>query len=237
MVTLVRQYYHGLVLGGGKPGHDMWKNNAPASDDIASITYTANYFTSAAVTVIDEFTAEMTARSNTTNASSRLFLFFPIQNVHSPYQLPPAWETKSFPKFPFSTYAQMLHLLDNAVENVTVALQRNHLFENTLIIFSADSEFGDLIVYTTLTRSSVHKIWLFCLCHRRWHRFIWEQLSFKRYDCVASSCIFSTHWILYLLVARRRRTQTRSVGGWNSGYGIHRWWIHSGKPAWYSFWS
>ena len=50
------------------------------------------------------------------------------QNVHAPNQLPPLWEVKNFsgPFFGDSaaghTYANMLHMLDSGVANVTAAL-------------------------------------------------------------------------------------------------------------------
>lgn len=110
-------------------------NDKPAVNVVDSIYYSANYFTESAQKVIEEFSAESTEEDD----PSRLFLYFPIQNVHSPYQLPPEWETKDFPDFPFSTYAQMLHLLDTSVQNVTETLMSTNLWDNTLMLFSADS--------------------------------------------------------------------------------------------------
>jgi hypothetical protein len=115
----------------------------PAVDIVESIYYSANYYTETAVKIIQEYgtAAENETLSGETDPS-RLFLYFPIQNVHSPYQLPPAWETKPFPSFPFSTYAQMLHLLDTSVQNVTDAMVAANLWNETLMVFSADSKWG-----------------------------------------------------------------------------------------------
>lgn len=115
----------------------------PAVDIVESIYYSANYYTETAVKIIQEYgtAAENETLSGETDPS-RLFLYFPIQNVHSPYQLPPAWETKPFPSFPFSTYAQMLHLLDTSVQNVTDAMVAANLWNETLMVFSADSKCG-----------------------------------------------------------------------------------------------
>jgi hypothetical protein len=112
-------------------------NDRSGVEVVDSIYYSANYYTETAVSVIQDYATA--AKESAHGDASRLFLYFPIQNVHSPYELPPAWETKDFPSFPFSTYAQMLHLLDSSVQNVTDAMVAADLWDETLMIFSADS--------------------------------------------------------------------------------------------------
>ena len=51
--------------------------------------------------------------------------------------LPPAWETKSFPKMWDHTYANMLAMLDSAVGNLTAAVKHAGLWDTTLILFTA----------------------------------------------------------------------------------------------------
>lgn len=111
-----------------KGKHDMWHNLLPGTDVVPKIYYSANFYTETAVDIIESH-----------DAKDPFFMYFAIQNVHSPYQLPPAWETKQFPKMWNNVYANMLHMLDMAVGNVTDALKRTGLWENTLIVFSADN--------------------------------------------------------------------------------------------------
>jgi arylsulfatase A-like enzyme len=68
--------------------------------------------------------------------------------VHSPYQLPPSWEIKNFTNFPFATYANMLNMLDESVRNLTTALQETQMWDETLLVFSADNGgIGELLIF------------------------------------------------------------------------------------------
>ena len=49
--------------------------------------------------------------------------YYAIQNVHSPYTLPPAWETHSYPALWDHTYSNMIHMMDDMVGNLTDALK------------------------------------------------------------------------------------------------------------------
>ena len=70
---------------------------------------------------------------------SPFMMYFAIQNVHSPYTLPPAWEVKEFPQMWDKTYANMLALLDSATANLTLALHRSGLWDDTLILWTSDN--------------------------------------------------------------------------------------------------
>lgn len=61
--------------------------------------------------------------------------------MHSPYSLPPAWQTHSYPQMgsKWHVYANMLAMLDGAVSNVTGALRRTGLWTQTLLLFTADN--------------------------------------------------------------------------------------------------
>ena len=118
-----------------KGKHDMWHNSGPGIDIVPQMYYSANFYTDTAVKIIEDH-----------DLSRPLWLHFPIQNVHSPYTAPPEWECQatwpgiSNETWPTTdhTYANMLHMLDNAVLNVTTALrQRVGMWENTLLVFSA----------------------------------------------------------------------------------------------------
>lgn len=129
-------YYDGKSNDGG---HDMWENDAPAFDVVLSMLdgyqYSANFYTSRAVEIIQEAAASQRSGSS----PDPLFMYFAIQNVHAPYELPLAWETQSFPDMWDHTYANMISMLDSAVANLTKALEDNGLWDNTLIVFSADN--------------------------------------------------------------------------------------------------
>lgn len=68
-----------------------------------------------------------------------LWLHLAYQNVHSPYVNPPDWECHAFPKMWDAVFANMLHLLDDGIRNVTAAIRSAGLWNNSLIIFSADN--------------------------------------------------------------------------------------------------
>ena len=130
--------------------HDMWHDHGPGTDIVGSDTflYSADFFATTAVNIIDAHAvkvAKAALREDDDEETESLFMYLPYQNVHYPYQLPPAWQVRSFPSFNPSntsqrhTYANMLALLDEGIKNVTEALKRGALWENTLIVFSADN--------------------------------------------------------------------------------------------------
>ena len=69
-----------------------------------------------------------------------LFLFAPFQNTHSPMQVPAAYldpgVTTTKDK---RTYFGMAKHLDASVANLTAALKAANMWENTLLVFSADN--------------------------------------------------------------------------------------------------
>jgi len=123
----------GYSYGSGSPDptkgtHDMWHDLAPGTDVVPKIFYSANFYAERATEIIESH-----------DVKDPFFMYYAIQNVHSPYQLPPSWETKDFPEMWDHTYANMLAMLDMAVGNVTDALKRSGLWQNTLIVFTADN--------------------------------------------------------------------------------------------------
>ena len=60
------------------------------------------------------------------------------QNVHSPYVSPPDWECHAYPQMWDETFANMLHMLDDGIRNVTTAMKSTGMWENALVIFSAE---------------------------------------------------------------------------------------------------
>jgi arylsulfatase A-like enzyme len=92
-----------------------------------------------------EAAAAAKGSSSSSSSSSKIskprpfFMYLAIQNVHSPYTLPPAWETREHPAMWDKTYANMLAMLDSAVANVTQSVRDAGLWNDTLILFTADN--------------------------------------------------------------------------------------------------
>ena len=72
-------YYH------GKQGtvHDMWLDRLPGFQVVKEMDYSANYYSTTAAKLIEQH-----------DQTNPMFMYFAIQNVHSPYELPEAFETK-----------------------------------------------------------------------------------------------------------------------------------------------
>lgn len=119
--------------GNGSPNategkHDMWHGDKPGIDIVPEIYYSANFYTERAVDIIEKH-----------DKSRPLWLHLPYQNVHAPYVNPPDWECHQFPKMWDATFANMLNMLDSGIANVTKALKDAGLYDNTLILFTADN--------------------------------------------------------------------------------------------------
>jgi arylsulfatase A-like enzyme len=73
-------------------------------------------------------------------ADKPLFLYVPFNGVHSPYQVPEEYR-KAYPRLSGNrqTMAAMLSAVDEAIGQITAALEERGLRENTLIIFSSDN--------------------------------------------------------------------------------------------------
>ena len=69
-----------------------------------------------------------------------LFLYVPFNGVHSPFQVPDRY-LALYPQFEGNRkiYAAMITALDDAVGEITKAIEEEKLAENTLIVFSSDN--------------------------------------------------------------------------------------------------
>ncbi|KAI8501713.1 hypothetical protein Bbelb_209840 [Branchiostoma belcheri] len=120
---------------GGLPGQpqtwsglDLRDQDRPVLDQNG--TYATNLFANKAIEIISQH-----------DKSKPLFLFLPLQAVHDPLQAPEEFIS------PYShiedperrVYAAMATVMDQAVGNVTDALQRYGLWDNTVLIFSTDN--------------------------------------------------------------------------------------------------
>ncbi len=73
-------------------------------------------------------------------AGKPLFLYVPFNGIHSPFQVPTNYAApyQHLPK-PRNTAAGMLAAVDEAIGQITAALEEKGLRDNTLIIFSSDN--------------------------------------------------------------------------------------------------
>ncbi|KAJ1449643.1 alkaline-phosphatase-like protein, partial [Pelagophyceae sp. CCMP2097] len=122
-------YAHGGGSADSKVGkHDLWRDQGPAFEDTATMSYST-----------DAYAAEASKLISRHDAQEPMFMYLAFQSVHAPWTLPPAWQVRDYPDFPFQTYANMLALMDEGVGNVTRALQEAAMWEDTLLLFTSDN--------------------------------------------------------------------------------------------------
>eukprot|EP00039_Didymoeca_costata_P008916 m.118640 g.118640 ORF g.118640 m.118640 type:complete len:528 (+) comp14282_c0_seq1:62-1645(+) len=131
-------YY--MYLFANKTNKDFWHDDHPGYDVISDVKYSTNYYSRVATAIIMSH-----------NTTDPLFMDLRYQGVHGPYIDPPLWEqvanTSSNNQKCGSTYAcqimeSMVSVVDNGIGNVTQALKVKGMWNNTLVIFSADNGGG-----------------------------------------------------------------------------------------------
>ncbi|XP_046561882.1 arylsulfatase B-like [Haliotis rubra] len=131
------------------PYLDYRDNTLPARN--YSGQYSAITFAQRAVDII-----------NRHDVSQPLFMYLPYQNVHAPIQVPKTYEDMYLNVINEGRriFSGMVSALDEAVGNVTKALKDRGLFNNTLILFTADNG-GPIEWYANNwpLRGGKHTIW------------------------------------------------------------------------------
>ena len=107
---------------------DYWKNNAP---DPLNGTYDAY-----------NYRDDLTDIMNNHNVNDPLFLYLPLHNVHIPLQAPKEW----IDIYPANstcdkrrTYQAMVSVADNVTGHLVELLKKKGMWENTIMVISADN--------------------------------------------------------------------------------------------------
>lgn len=84
------------------------------------------------------FTAEAVKRIESHDPATPLFMYIAFQNVHPPLQVPVEY-TNRYSGKNRTTINGMVSFLDESLGNVTAALKRRGLWEDTLLVYSPDN--------------------------------------------------------------------------------------------------
>ena len=107
---------------------DFWKNN---DVDPRNGSYDAYIYKD-----------DLTDLFNSHNTEDPLFLYLPLHNVHTPLQAPDEW-LKLYPESSVCsdrrTYQAMVSVADNVTGHVVELLKKKDMWDNTIIIVSADN--------------------------------------------------------------------------------------------------
>ena len=118
----------------------LWGTNGPVND-LRGSAYGDVLFVKFAVDFIESQLDE----------TQPLFLYLALQVAHAPWQVPDAYvdliasrlealgEEFASPEEEFRAELAMVTIIDEAVENVTAALRRSGMWDDTLLIFSSDN--------------------------------------------------------------------------------------------------
>ena len=119
---------------GEKNTLDLWDGHGLSNE---TGVYSGYLYAQKAVDTIERF-----ASTNTT--ASGLYLYLAWHNTHTPLECPDEYRYPSWPSFHNSdphrmTYNCMSRILDDGMSNVTRALKRTGLWDDTLLFFAADN--------------------------------------------------------------------------------------------------
>ncbi|XP_048753866.1 arylsulfatase B-like [Ostrea edulis] len=119
-----KEDYYQLTIAGGK---DFRDNKTPVN---ATGEYSAHMYARRAESIIKDH-----------NASDPLYIYLPFQSVHQPLQVPEMYSNQ-YPNVKTEsrkTYLGMVTAMDEAIGNITKALEAKGIFDNTLVIFTSDN--------------------------------------------------------------------------------------------------
>lgn len=105
---------------------DFWDTDAPAYRETG--TYGGFIYNARALSIIEKH-----------DPKAPLFLYMAFQNAHTPNQVPDEFTTDAIDFELRRTYEGMVHCLDSGLGNITQALKKKSMWENTLVIFSSDN--------------------------------------------------------------------------------------------------
>jgi arylsulfatase A-like enzyme len=111
-----------------------WPQHAPARG--LNDTYSAFLYTDGVLRVISNFTKRRSA-----DPTAKLFVYLPWHNTHDPLEAPEEfmYPPLSHPFASRETYNAMARALDSGMGNITNALRDAGLWNETLLVFSADN--------------------------------------------------------------------------------------------------
>mmetsp|Transcript_35990 Transcript_35990/g.94429 ORF Transcript_35990/g.94429 Transcript_35990/m.94429 type:complete len:654 (+) Transcript_35990:38-1999(+) len=110
-------------------GIDLFHDDSPAIG--MNGTYGTFMYTAHTLATIEAFS---------TSGAEALFLYIPYQNTHAPNEAPEGYLNKSITATESKqVFFGMISILDQSVANITSALREKGLWENLLLVFSADN--------------------------------------------------------------------------------------------------
>jgi len=115
---------------------DFWHDHLPGDELVDDVYYSTNWYTERAISIIESH-----------DFTQPLWLHLAYQAVHGPFEDTPEWEQIPYkPDFcegagqhKCKIYGDMLAVLDSGIGNVTGALQRKGLWNETLLLFVSDN--------------------------------------------------------------------------------------------------
>ncbi|XP_052813682.1 arylsulfatase B-like [Mya arenaria] len=128
-LTGSENYYSHYRCNGKMCGTDFRDNTKPAGAYNGS--YSTHLFANRVIDIIN----------NHEDDNKPLFIYLPFQAVHSPLQVPKQYEDQYWfiNQRARRTYAGMVTCMDEAVGNITRAMQKRGLWDNTLMVFTTDN--------------------------------------------------------------------------------------------------
>ena len=143
---VITYHSHGLQLRAASPFQST------KGDEVAfgeNGTYNGYRFTERAVDVIERH-----------DSQEPLFLYLALHNTHGPIQAPDRFvELYDFEQQKRNHFNAMVSVVDSTVANVTAALHRRGLYDNTLIVWAA----GDDGVFAAAQTLSGHTSTVMCV--------------------------------------------------------------------------